>query len=204
MALPVNIAKLLDTLPLTTSRHLRSSQTFATNPVMALLFASHAMKKKTIILRAARGRCGALRENITAWIKSHQELAQHPKTKRLARALKIKIPEAIGYLHLLWYFCLDYAQDGNLSVSDIDARRARVEDLADAMMWEGDPDEIIVALAHAGFIDTNWEKELRVHDWQEYGGRLLEMRQRNVEKQKKWRESQGNNAVENKPKLRAL
>ena len=50
-----------------------------------------------------------------AWIESHQELANHPKTKRFKRALGISTPQAIGHLHLLWWWALDYAQDGSLA-----------------------------------------------------------------------------------------
>lgn len=66
-----------------------------------------------------------------AWIESHQELWRHPKTKKLARLLQISIPTAVGHLHGLWYWAMDFAQDGDLSSYD-------AEDIADAVMWEGD------------------------------------------------------------------
>jgi hypothetical protein len=46
---------------------------------------------------------------------SHAELAQHPKTRKLARLLGVSIPTALGHLHLLWHFALKYAQDGDLT-----------------------------------------------------------------------------------------
>lgn len=52
-----------------------------------------------------------------AWLRSHQELARHPKVKRLSRQLNISLPQAIGHLHLLWWWCMDYAQDGDLTES---------------------------------------------------------------------------------------
>lgn len=131
-----------------------------------------------------------------AWIKSSQELPQHPKTKRLCRALGIDVPQAIGHLHLLWYFCLDYAPDGNLS-------RHATADIADAMMWDGEPQKLIDALINSGFLDSDFGKELSVHDWHEYGGRLLAMRQHNAAKQRKWREEHGEERP-SKKRMRAV
>ena len=42
-----------------------------------------------------------------AWIKSDQSLANHPKLILLARALGISKVEALGHLHLLWYWVLE-------------------------------------------------------------------------------------------------
>lgn len=104
-----------------------------------------------------------------AWIESHQELARHPKTKRLARAAGISIPAAIGHLHLLWWWALDYAQDG-----DLDGYSA--EDIADAAEWSGgDANHFVNALESAGFLDH--EEGWRIHDWHDYAGRLLEQRE---------------------------
>lgn len=115
-----------------------------------------------------------------AWIKSHQEIGRHPKTKRLARALDISIPAAVGHLHLLWHWCLDYAQDGDLSSHD-------AEEIADAMMWEGEPGVLIQALAEAQWIDTDFNAWMEVHDWKDYGGDLLEKRRANAQRMKEAR-----------------
>ena len=50
-----------------------------------------------------------------AWIKSEQALASHPKLHMLAEDLGITIPETVGHLHLLWWWALDYCQDGYLT-----------------------------------------------------------------------------------------
>lgn len=100
-----------------------------------------------------------------AWIESHQTLKDHPKTRRLARYLKISVPAAIGHLHCLWWWALDYAQDGDLS-------KYEPADIADAAMWEGDAEEFVAALVKAGFLDQDNE-DLRIHDWDEYTGRLI-------------------------------
>lgn len=112
-----------------------------------------------------------------AWIESHQELGRHPKTKRLARLLNISLPTAVGHLQFLWWWALDYAQDGCLGRFD-------AADIADAALWEGDPGTFIEALCEAGFLDRTDEGSLVIHDWNDYAGRLLEQR----EKQRRRRE----------------
>ncbi len=114
-----------------------------------------------------------------AWIPSYQSLRTHRKTARLARALKTSVPAAIGHLHCLWYWTLDNSQDGRLNGVD-------AEDIADAALWEGDPEDLVNALVRAGFLDRD-EQGLAVHDWAEYAGRLLDARTRNAARQREFR-----------------
>jgi len=101
-----------------------------------------------------------------AWVPSHQELRDHPKTRRAARRAGVSIPQMIGHLHCLWWWALDHAPDGDLGKYD-------AEDLADAAMWEGDPETLVKALRDcgpsgaAGFLEDDGS----LHDWAEYGGR---------------------------------
>ena len=109
-----------------------------------------------------------------AWIKLQQELAKHPKTKRLARTLGISKAETIGHLFLFWGWALDYADNGDISKFD-------AQDIADAAEWEGDPEAFLTAMTDCGPGDTAGFIERRdggifVHDWEEYMGRLLERR----------------------------
>ena len=97
-----------------------------------------------------------------AWIESHQELWRHPKTKKLARLLQISIPTAVGHLHGLWYWAMDFAQDGDLSSYD-------AEDIADAVMWEGDAKKFLDALVEARYADAT-EHGIVIHDWYDYAG----------------------------------
>jgi hypothetical protein len=113
------------------------------------------------------------------WIESHQELGRHPKTKRFARLMSISLPAAIGHLHYLWWWSLDYAQDGDLS-------RYTPGDIAEASYWEGDSDELLNALIEAGFVDRN-EGLICIHDWDVYGGKLLQQKVSSRERMKKWR-----------------
>ena len=78
-----------------------------------------------------------------AWVKMPQELGRHPKLKRFARRLGIPEPDAIGHLFLLWGWAMSFAQDGDLSSYS-------AEDIADAMLWEGDEDELLEALLNCG------------------------------------------------------
>ena len=100
-----------------------------------------------------------------AWIESHQELARHPKTKKLARLLGVSVPAAVGHLHFLWWWALDYAQDGSLDRYDHD-------DIADACGWDGDAEVIFNALIESGFFDKT-ESGIVIHDWMEYAGKFV-------------------------------
>ena len=111
-----------------------------------------------------------------AWIELHQSLISHPKTKRLARRLGLPIPAAVGYLACLWCWCLEYAQDGNLSRYD-------AEELADAAMYQGNDSEgFVIALVEAGFLER--VNGLQIHDWHDYAGRLVERRAANAKRMK--------------------
>ena len=116
-----------------------------------------------------------------AWIPSHQELKDHPKTKRLRRALGVGLPQAIGHLHMLWWWALDYAEDGRLS-------KWTADDIADAAGWEGEAKQFVDALVESGFLDRDGDT-LMVHDWDEYLGRLLDKRRKNAERKRRSREN---------------
>ncbi|AYB47988.1 DnaD domain protein [Paenibacillus lautus] len=86
----------------------------------------------------------------------------------------------IGHLHMLWWWALEYAPDGELSKFEHD-------DIADAVQWDGDPDMLIQMLIDAKFVDQVGN-ELSIHDWFEYGGRLFDKREKNNERKKRSRE----------------
>ncbi|MCA9878490.1 MAG: hypothetical protein KC442_11930 [Thermomicrobiales bacterium] len=116
-----------------------------------------------------------------AWIESHQELANHPKTKRFKRALGISTPQAIGHLHMLWWWALDYAQDGSLA--GIDA-----EDIAEAAEWDEDAQAFVQALISAMFVDAG---EMTIHDWDDYGSKFLKRREQARVRQQRYRDEHG-------------
>lgn len=108
-----------------------------------------------------------------AWLESHQTLANHPKTLKLSRLLNVPKAQAIGHLHLFWWWALDYAQDGALEKYD-------ALDLAIAADWAGDPEEWLRALFQSGFINA----DKSIHDWDAYAGRLIERRRADAERKK--------------------
>ncbi|WP_088186362.1 DnaD domain protein [Desulfosporosinus sp. FKA] len=119
-----------------------------------------------------------------AWIPSNQEIARHPKTKRLARLLGVSLPATVGHLHFLWWWALDFAQDGNLTEFD-------AFDLAAASEWDGDEKTFVAALISAGWIDGNPEDpdgQKYIHDWKEYTGKLIEKREEDAARKREDRE----------------
>lgn len=118
-----------------------------------------------------------------AWIASDQKNRDHPKIIRAARALGISKVTMIGHTHLLWYWALDYAQDGELSAFD-------AADIAEAAEWTGDPDLFIAALVESAKIgDKPGLLEyvngiLTIHDWHDYAGKLIDRRREDAERKR--------------------
>lgn len=104
-----------------------------------------------------------------AYVPSHQELKDHPKTKRAARRADVTLPTMIGHLHLLWWWALDHAPTGDLSRFD-------AEDLADGAMWDGDPETFVKALVDCGPGESEGflTSEGYLHDWDDYGGKYVQ------------------------------
>lgn len=119
-----------------------------------------------------------------AWLEAHQELRDHPKIKRAARSLNITRPQMIGHMLCLWWWCLDYAQDGDLSLYD-------PVDIADAALWDGDPETFVRALLECGPADRAGllvsADGLRVNDWDEYGGKYITKRNQSRDRQRTYR-----------------
>jgi hypothetical protein len=128
-----------------------------------------------------------------AWIESHQELSRHPKLRSLARYWKTSIPAAMGHLHLLWHYALDFAEDGRLD--DIP-----LSEIKDAMMWDGDIETLWNGLLACGWVDhirpgpedyltdAGEIEYYAIHNWEKYGGRFLEQKRKNAERQQRYRD----------------
>lgn len=108
-------------------------------------------------------------EKVAVYIESHQELGRHPKVARLAKALGISKVTAIGHLQYLWWWALDYAPDGILG-------RFQCEEIADGACWEGIAEAFVLALLDARFIDDTEDYGYVIHDWDQYGGKLIAKR----------------------------
>lgn len=129
-----------------------------------------------------------------AWFKMWEDLSAHPKMKRFARRLGISQPAAVGHLYYLWVWAINYAPDGVLSSYS-------AEDIADAMRWEGDADELMEALltcggeGRCGFLEKIETEEgvlCILHNWEERVGTTFRQRARNAEKVRRHRERQRN------------
>lgn len=104
------------------------------------------------------------------WIKSHTSIRLHPKVTRLRTELSISRPAAVGHLHLLWHWVLEYAPDGDLS-------RYSAAEIAEAAEWQASAaDDFVAALVACGWLDRGDDGRLTVHGWQEYAGELLRRR----------------------------
>lgn len=119
------------------------------------------------------------------YVVSDITLGRHYKTTRVAHQLEISLPEVVGHLHYLWWWCIEFCEDGDLS-------GFTVEDVAEAARWPGDPVEFFNALAscgnpgHYGFIEVQDGRTL-IHDWWEYAGRYVEMKTANRNRQRERR-----------------
>lgn len=108
-----------------------------------------------------------------AWIESHQDIGQHPKTIALATALNGDLPTAVGVLHLLWHFALKFSwRTGNL-------QKYPPEAIAAACGWRGKTEELIKSLQKTGWLD-----DMRIHDWHDYAGRIVHDRLYNEKRRK--------------------
>lgn len=124
-----------------------------------------------------------------AWIKSHSELKDHPKTIRAARRLGVSVFDIIGRLHALWWWAMGQVPDGLISAYD-------PEDIAHVMGWEKDPNLLLEALVTCGakdcpgFLDRMPNGDLMIHDWEEHCGDRFRKRQQGKERLARWREKQ--------------
>lgn len=114
-----------------------------------------------------------------AWIESHQGLRSHPKTRKLVRRLNASPAIIVGHLHFIWWWALDFAQDGEITQFD-------PEDISDACDWDGEPEEFFNALVEVGFIDKVDDRYF-LHDWYDYAGKLIEIRRKDAERKRKSR-----------------
>lgn len=84
----------------------------------------------------------------------------HPKMRRLARRVGGRAL-AVGIMECLWQFTARFAIRGDIG-------RRTNEEIADAVYWEGDPDELVGYLVECGWLDEDSEHRLVVHDWHEH------------------------------------
>lgn len=82
----------------------------------------------------------------------------HPKTKDLARRLKIPLWGAVGILELLWHFAAKFAPQGNIGKYPPKA-------IAEACHWRRSPEGLLAALRGSRWCDHDATHGLLLHDW---------------------------------------
>lgn len=87
---------------------------------------------------------------------------QHPKLFRLKRRLSLQTWGAVGILESLWHLTATHAKDGAIGRAFTD------EDIANAIGWEGCPEQLIGALVSSGWLDACAVNRLVVHDWNDH------------------------------------
>lgn len=103
-----------------------------------------------------------------AWIESHQALERHPKTLSLTAAMGWDLDTTIGKLHRFWWWCVDYAEDGDL-------RKHNDSIIGAAVGLNGDEaSKFVKAMKAACWLDS--APYFRVHDWWFYIGRFLRVK----------------------------
>lgn len=116
------------------------------------------------------------------WFEAHATMARHPKTLKLARLLSIKRREAVGLLHDLFSWGLTSAQ----KYGELPGLTA--EDIADAMDYpRKSAIKVVSALVDSGYLEMN-DGVYFIHDWYDYVGKLYDSREKNREKNQRYRD----------------
>jgi hypothetical protein len=82
------------------------------------------------------------------------------KFKRLQRRLELPLWQAVGLLESLWKVTYRNAPAGDIG-------RLSNEDIAAAIEWKGDADELVAALVECRWLDEDDIHRLLIHDWEE-------------------------------------
>ena len=91
-----------------------------------------------------------------------------PKLRRLSVILGVPWPHAIGLAGLLWRFAAKHAPTGEIGRHDD-------EEVAAALEWAGEADELIAALVRCRLLDrVNGPARLIVHDWPDHAPRYVQ------------------------------
>jgi len=121
------------------------------------------------------------------WIKSDEALASHPKLTLIASDLGISKVEALGYLHLMWYWVLKFCDDGNIT--------KYIDIFPTEIGWKGDDELFINTLVERGFIDKSNHGKYTIHDWLDYSGKYFEKKEANRLRVEKHRQNKANSSV---------
>ena len=93
-----------------------------------------------------------------SWFRFDASTPEHPKVKKLARALGLEVPVALGYLATLWARTCSMAPSGDLGTFD-------AEDVAAMADWPGEPEAFVEGLVKVRLLDEVEGGGFEVHDW---------------------------------------
>jgi len=99
------------------------------------------------------------------WLQIPSNLQRDPRIHKAARLLGVQPTTIVGQYVALTSWLLDFVESGDISKFD-------PVDIAEAAMWDSDPQQLIEAYAAAGLIKDN-----RFTDWDTVAGRLLQRRE---------------------------
>lgn len=117
-----------------------------------------------------------------AWFEAHDTMARHPKTLKLARLLGVERRYAVGLLHDLFSWGL-YAADKEGALQGL-----KEADIAQALDYPAKKaGAMVAALVEAGYLDSGPDG-YAVHDWYDYAGKLYDSREKNREKNQRYRD----------------
>lgn len=116
------------------------------------------------------------------WFEAHDTMARHPKTLKLARLLNVERRYAVGLLHDLFSWGLYAAgKDGTLE-------GLTTADIAQALDYPPKKGAaVVMALVAAGYLDDGPDG-YAIHDWYDYAGKLYDSREKNREKNQRYRD----------------
>jgi hypothetical protein len=126
------------------------------------------------------------------WIESHSSLKDHPKLFKLTILLKVSQNEAVGILHRLWWWAAEATSEGDLSNTEPDLLK-----LVTGCRASGE--RLVDALIQSKFLDP---EPLRIHDWYDYIGRLLEAREHTKDRVNLWRDKELTKAIKDRDQSR--
>lgn len=118
-----------------------------------------------------------------AWFEAHDNMSRHPKTLKLSRLLGVDRRYAVGLLHDLFSWALYSAgKDGQLEgLTDADIAKALDFQAKKAPA-------VVAALVEAGYLDRGPDGVYSIHNWYEYAGKLYDSREKNREKNRRYRD----------------
>jgi hypothetical protein len=98
-----------------------------------------------------------------------REAVGHTKMKRLCRRLDIPLWQGVGLMESLWHLTARETPRGDIG-------KLSNEDIALAIDYRGDEDKLIEALCGAGWVDSDSEERLVIHDWHEHADDAVNMK----------------------------